>query len=54
MAKELLGAYVEEELVKRVERECQLDYGRPKSQMAVVLITEALDARDAKRGKMKA
>lgn len=54
MAKEVIGAYAEPELIARIERECKLDYGRSKSQMMIVLMTEALDARDAKRGKMKA
>jgi hypothetical protein len=49
MAKEMLGAYAESELVKRIERECKLDFNRPKSQMVVVLLTEALDARESIR-----
>lgn len=53
MAKEFLGAYAEPDLVERIVRECGLDYGRSKSQMVVVLLTEALDAREAKRPKVK-
>lgn len=54
MAKEMIGAYAEKELVERIERECGLDFNRPKSQMMIVLMTEALDAREEKRGKVKA
>ncbi len=54
MAKEIIGAYAEPDLIARLERECKIDYGRSKSQMMTVLITEALDMRDAKRGKKKA
>lgn len=49
MAKEMLGAYAEREFVGRVERECELDFNRPKSQMMIILLTEALDAREAAR-----
>lgn len=51
MAKEMIGAYAEPELIREVERECLLDYNRPKSQMMIILIREALDARADKRGK---
>ena len=53
MAKQMIGAYADDELVKRIDRECALDYSRPKSQMMTVLLTEALDARAAKRQKSR-
>ncbi len=57
MAKEIIGAYAEPELIQRIMRECKIavpGMTLAKSQMMVLLMTEALDARDAKRGKKKA
>lgn len=45
----MIGAYLEPDLMERVEHECSLDFARPKSQMMAILMTEALDARDAAR-----
>ncbi len=45
----MIGAYLEPDLMERVERECSIDFARPKSQMMAILMTEALDARDAAR-----
>lgn len=49
VAKQMIGAYADQELLDRIERECALDFNRPKSHMMLKLMTEALDARDAKR-----
>lgn len=49
MAKIMIGAYAEKDLHDRIEAECVRDFNRAKSQMMIILLTEALDARDAKR-----
>jgi len=50
----MIGAHADEKLNKRIERECMLDFGRKKAPMIIMLLTEALDARDAARGKKRA
>lgn len=48
-----VGAKVPKELHHRLERAAQMDF-RSLSKTLIILVTEALDAREAKRGKPKA
>lgn len=48
-----VGAKIPKDLHERLERAAQMDF-RSMSKTFVILVAEALDARDAKRAKMKA
>ena len=48
----MIGAYADLELNARIERECSLDFGRKKAPMMLMLLNEALNAREkARNGK---
>jgi len=48
-----VGAKIPKELHERLERAAQMDF-RSMSKTFVILVAEALDARDAKRARTKA